>query len=192
MPNSVASGLAVEQARQRSDRTSPLTPEWLVTTYLPRVHMFAVMVCPPGADPEDLAQQAMTRTLERIQQFDPARGTVDAWLWRIVVNVARDTGRLLRRRELLRTRLQAIRDGNAAHESAEASALQQYRDQELIAAVRRLPRRYRGLIALRYGADLSSAEIAEQLGITRMSAVKALRRAIDRLRAELQSSEVDS
>ena len=69
--------------------------------HLPRVHRFAVMVSPQGTDPEDLAQQAMLRAIECLGQHDPHRGNLDAWLWRIVVNLARDMGQVPRRRELL-------------------------------------------------------------------------------------------
>lgn len=58
-------------------RPSELTVEALAVTYLSRVHRFAVMVCPPGADPEDLAQQALLKALERTDRFDPSRGTLD-------------------------------------------------------------------------------------------------------------------
>jgi RNA polymerase sigma factor (sigma-70 family) len=75
-------------------------------------------------------------------------------------------------------------------DSPETLALDQMRDRDLIEAVRRLPRRHRSLIALRYGAGLSAAEIAECMGTTRMAAAKALRRALDRLRADLTDLEV--
>jgi RNA polymerase sigma factor (sigma-70 family) len=152
------------------------------------VRRFAVMVSPPGADPDDVAQQAMLRAIERLPGFDPRRGSLDAWLWRIVVNLARDAGRVARRRELV---VERLRRGQPAAASPEAVALGHLRDAELVAAVRRLPRRYRTLVALRYGADLSAAEIAAALGTTRMTVAKALRRALDRLRADLGRGDAE-
>jgi RNA polymerase sigma-70 factor (ECF subfamily) len=154
-------------------------------THLPRVLRFAAMVSPPGTDPEDLAQEAMVRALVHLDRFDPARGTADAWLWRIVVNLARDAGRVAGRTELLLERL-ASRAGPLAEVSAETAALDRIRDQDLLEAVRRLPRRYRSLIALRYGAGLSSPEIAELLGTTRMTVVKAIGRALAQMRTDLE------
>jgi RNA polymerase sigma-70 factor (ECF subfamily) len=159
--------------------------ETFAAAHLPRVLRFAVMVSPPGTDPEDLAQEAMVRALAHLDRFDPARGTADAWLWRIVVNLARDAGRLAGRTELLLERL-ASRAGGLAEVSAETAALDHMRDQDLLEAVRRLPRRYRSLIALRYGAGLSSPEIAKLLGTTRMAVVKASGRALARLRTDLE------
>lgn len=164
----------------------PVTAEELVATYLPRVHRFAVLVSPPGIDPEDLAQQAMLRALERLGRFDPGRGPLDPWLWRVVVNLARDAGRLSRRGEVLAARLAVRHRGDA---SPETVALAHLRDAQLVDAVRRLPRRHRSLIALRYGAGLSTVEIAECHGTTRMTVAKALRRALDRLRADLEHLE---
>jgi RNA polymerase sigma-70 factor (ECF subfamily) len=168
-----------------------VSAEALIGRYLTRVHRFAVMVSPRGAEAEDLAQQALLRALEAVDSFDPRRGTLDAWLWRIVVNVGRDAGRVVRRKELLVERLARDRStiGGA---SPEVVALDQLRDRELIAAVRELPRRYRSLIALRYGAGLSSEEIAHVLGTTRMAVAKATRRALDMLRARLVAIEVET
>jgi RNA polymerase sigma factor (sigma-70 family) len=159
--------------------------EAFVAAHLPRVLRFATMVSPPGSDPEDLAQEAMVRALEHLDRFDPGRGTAEAWLWRIVLNLARDAGRLTGRSALLLERL-AARSEPRADISAETEALDRMRDRDLLEAVRRLPRRHRSLIALRYGAGLTSPEIAELLGTTRMAVVKATGRALARLRNDLE------
>jgi RNA polymerase sigma-70 factor (ECF subfamily) len=132
----------------------------------------------------------MVRVLERVDRFDLRRGSFDAWMWRIVLNLARDAGRIARRTELLMTQLAVHDRGIATEPSPETIALDQMRDRSLIDAVRGLPRRYRTLIALRYGAGLRSEEIADLLGTTRMAVVKATRRALDRLRSELKELEV--
>jgi RNA polymerase sigma-70 factor (ECF subfamily) len=171
------------------DSTKPraMTAEALSATYLPRVLRFAMLVSPRGIDPEDVAQDAMVTALGRLDQFDPSRGSVDAWLWRIVVSRARDAGRVARRTELLLERILAPSDqGLTLEPSPESVVLERLRDQDLIAAVRRLPRRYRTVIALRFGAGLSSPEVAEMLQTTRMAVVKTMRRALDRLRKDLE------
>jgi RNA polymerase sigma factor (sigma-70 family) len=178
------------QQRPALDRAEPVPPdatpaEAFAAAHLPRVFRFATMVSPQGADPQDLAQEAMARALERLDRFDPERGTAEAWLWRIVVNLARDAGRLAGRTELLVERLAAGAEP-ASRESAEIEALARMQDRDLVDAVRRLPRRHRSLIALRYGAGLSSPEIAELLGTTRMAVVKATGRALARLRKDLE------
>jgi RNA polymerase sigma factor (sigma-70 family) len=171
--------------RSEADVFHAPTIETLATTYLDRVHRYAVMVSPRDADPEDLAQQAMVKALEHLDRFDSRRGSMDAWLWRIVVNVARDAGRASRRRHFLLERLAARTAEQTLGMSPEVLALNQVRDQELVEAVRGLPRRDRSVIALRYGAGLNSTEVAKLMGMTRMAVAKATRRALDKLRAQL-------
>ena len=157
---------------------------------LDRVLRFAILVSPRGADPEDVAQDAMVTALAQLDRYDPGRGTVDAWLWRIVVSRARDAGRAARRTEVLLGRLVVL--GHrvpTSGGSAESVVLDRLRDDDLVAAVRRLPRHYRTVVALRYGADLTFPEIAALLGTTRMSVVKALDRALNRLRKDLEVLE---
>jgi len=174
--------------RRPSSVLPPISAESFTALYLPRVLRFALMVSPPGAEPEDVAQEAMITALARLATFDPSRGSMEDWLWRIVVSRARDAGRAARRWELLLERLLRLRLQTSAA-SPESLALQRIRDQDLVDALRRLPRRYRTIIALRYGAGLSSPEIADALGTTSMAVKKALRRALDRLRAGLEVSD---
>src|SRR5258708_29866206 len=108
--------------------------EAFCAAHLGRLLRFAAMVSPPGADPRDLAQEAMVRALEHLGRFDPQRGGAEAWLWRIVVNLARDAGRVAGRTELLFERL-AARAGPLAAASAETAALARLRDQGLGGAV---------------------------------------------------------
>ena len=165
-----------------------LSAEAIANRYVPRVHRFAVLVSPPPADPDDVAQQAILKALEQMNRFDPRRGSLESWLWRLVVNAARDAGRVARRRELLIEQL--VRTHRTAlMASPENLALDSLRDEQLVAAVRRLPVRYRSLIALRYGAGLGMVEVAAALGITRMAAAKGMRRALDRLRSDLTEPE---
>ena len=181
----------VRQAGAGDDQPQHLTAGAQLATYLARVHRFAVMVSPRGSDPEDLAQQAMLRAIEHADRFDARRGSLDAWLWRIVVNVARDAGRAARRRDYLLDRVIGRAHDAFPVASPEEIALDRLRDDALVDAVRRLPRRYRMAIALRYGAGLSSQDVADLMSTTRMGVAKTTRRALDMLRRDLATSEKD-
>jgi RNA polymerase sigma factor (sigma-70 family) len=115
---------------------------------------------------------------------------MDAWLWRIVVNLSRDAGRVASRMALRLERL-AAQGGPVSEVSAEALAIRRMDDRDLLAAVRRLPRRHRSVIALRFGAGLTFPEIGEALGVSRLAAVQVMRRALDRLRRDLQESHAE-
>ena len=170
--------------------SASMTAQAFAATYMTRVLRFAVMVSPPGTDPEDVAQDAMVTALSRLGRFDPSRGSMDAWLWRIVVSRGRDAGRVVRRTRLLFDRIVSVGHRDLADRSSpEWLALERLRDEDLIAALRRLPTKYRTLVALRYGAGLSPPEIAGMLGTSSMAVKKTMRRALDRLRTDLEARD---
>lgn len=86
---------------------SALTPEALAREHAAVVYRFCAMVCPNRQDAEDLAQEALLRAMCNLHRFDPGRGAIEAWLWRIVVNLAHDRGRAGRRAESFWQRLAA-------------------------------------------------------------------------------------
>lgn len=162
---------------------TPITPDDLCRLYAQDVCRFAAMMAGPQ-DAEDLAQDALLRAVRSLRTFDGSRGSMGAWLWRIVANAARDAaGRRQRLRDL------AVRVGVFAprqSETVEDTALTRLRDAELHAQIRILPLRDRTLIALRYGAGLDAREVGDAVGLSAESASRALHRARARLRARLE------
>jgi RNA polymerase sigma-70 factor, ECF subfamily len=161
-----------------------VTAGQLVDRYWARTHRFATMLTRNDQDASDVAQEAMERVVRNLDRYSPAKGDFDSWVWRIVVNAARDAGRATTRRAALFERLVGLYRSGAAPD-AETMALDQLSDQELLQAVRALKPRPRTVIALRFGAQLSYAEIAAQIGSTEAAALMATRRALDRLRRSL-------
>lgn len=165
-----------------SSAASPfeLTAELLCARYAERVYRFAAMVSAGSHDAEDLAQTALERAIRGLPSFDPRRGDIEGWLWRIVANAAGDARRDARRRRLL-VQLLARRADRPAHQAPPQTV-----DQVLLTAVRRLPDRQRAAIALRYGADLDLRTAGAALGTSVAGTGMLIRRALDRLRAELE------
>src|ERR1700730_12023639 len=98
-----------DQPRMRAEESSDvLDAQTLCELYVERVFRFASMVSKGSADSEDLAQEALERAIRAIDSYDGRRGSVDAWLWQIVVNAARDAGRVERRRQLSFERMVAL------------------------------------------------------------------------------------
>jgi RNA polymerase sigma-70 factor (ECF subfamily) len=136
---------------------------------------------------EDLAHDALERAIRALPGFDPGRGSVDAWLWRIVVNAAADAGRVERRRWRLMERLTAV------HPTAdELVPGVEVGDDGLLTAIRQLPSRQRAVIALRYGADLDWSSVAQALGTTSAAARSLNHRALTQLRTLLHAGGFDS
>lgn len=167
----------------RDDRA--LTPEALCTGYARRVYRFAAMVAAGDVEAEDLAQDALVRAIRNLRRYDARRGSVETWLWRIVVNTAIDAGRVSTRRRLLWER---FRSQPTTGDNVEELALTRISGAELLAAVRRLKPRERGMIGLRFGAGVGFAEVGAAFGISSAAATMATRRALETLRILLKET----
>jgi RNA polymerase sigma-70 factor (ECF subfamily) len=169
----------------QTHREATLTPQQLCEMYASQVCRFAALMS-SGAEAEDLAQEALLRAVRGLASYKPERGTVEAWLWRIVANAAKDSAGRGRRIRDLTTRLGILAPRES--ESVEDAVLSRLRDADLHAHLRRMPLRDRTLLALRYGMGLDTDEVGAALGLSGESAGKAIRRALARLRARLEAS----
>ena len=181
-------GRSAEAAQQlrhevRTREAAVPTALALCERYAQRVYRFAAMVSRGDVEAEDLAQDALERAIRRLKTFDPSRGTVDAWLWAIVLSAAADAGRGARRRHLLADRLRALSDRSEAIQPPPAIPVS---SGDLLAAIRELGPRDRSIIALRFGADLGYADVGVALDMTASAAGVAGRRALARLRSRLE------
>jgi RNA polymerase sigma factor (sigma-70 family) len=179
-----STGLLVDN-RDGIARTVALTADALCQTYAARVYKFAQLVSTDSADAEDLAQDALERAIRGLKTFNPSKGEVEGWLWRIVVNAGRDAGRIAGRQRLV---LELLADRWPLDEKV-VDLSSRLRNEEVLAAVRDLSSRHRAVIALRYGADLGYRHVGQALGISEAAALMATRRALANLRARL-SQEV--
>jgi RNA polymerase sigma-70 factor (ECF subfamily) len=166
-------------------RPARLSAEELCGLYADRVYQFATMIARDDVEADDLAQIALERALRALPQYQPERGELEGWLWRIVVNAARDAGRAATRRHLLAQRLAARRERRPAGDDIPGDIT----DGLLVAAVRRLTRLQRSVIALRFGADLEYRDVGAALGISAVAARVATHRALTALRSALRKAE---
>ena len=174
-----------------SDQASArLTARELCDMYGDRVYRFAAMVSRDSVDADDIAQDALMRAVRALPRFRPVRGGMEAWLWTIVVNVARQHRRLAFRREEVWDRLRQ-RERLASAPAADVAALAAMGDPDLVEAVRSLPARSRAAIALRFGADLEFAEVARQLRVSEPAARMAVHRGLQALRSHLKENAIE-
>ena len=131
---------------------------------------------------EDVVQDAFGRLHARWRRLrDP--GAAQAYLRTAVVNGCRSA---LRRRRTARLFIPP----RLSHEpGADTTALLAEEHRAVIAALRRLPRRQREVLVLRYWSDLSESEIAEGLGIPRGTVKSASSRGLSKLAALLSDTE---
>lgn len=134
-------------------------------------------------DAEDLAQRAFINASERAEGW--RGGSFKSWLFRIVVNLAKNHVRDVSRFD---------RSANAQEEepepvAPEAHARLELREEQeaLREAVAQLPRRQREVLLLRIDGDLPFAEIAQTLGITEVNAKVNFHHAVQKLKTLLKA-----
>jgi RNA polymerase sigma-70 factor (ECF subfamily) len=139
------------------------------------VHSVALWVTADPAAAPDVTQEVFLRLLGRIRQFD-GHSAFRTWLFRIVVNVARDHLRRLRRPPLA----EAVWPIEPPPGPEEALVAREGREQ-LRRALERLPPRLRLPLVLRFAAGLSYDEIAAVLGLPPGTVASRLSRGLARL-----------
>src|SRR5215207_6296843 len=125
---------------------------------------------------EDVTAQAFERAYRRRSRYDARRGSPRAWLFGIVRNAALDE--LRKRKRAASTEMPEPHPDLAPDEAAELAA---QRDAVRV-ALHRLHPRDREVIALKYHAELSNAELAAVLGVSPTNAGTLLHRAMTKLR----------
>jgi RNA polymerase sigma-70 factor (ECF subfamily) len=135
-------------------------------------------------DAQEAAQDAFVkahRALGRFRRGAPLR----PWLYRIVINEARNRVRSAGRQEALALRAAAQRPPEDADPSPEVALLATERRRELLAALEQLREEDRLVIACRFFLGLSEREAAQVLGWRHGTLKSRLSRALDRLRVEI-------
>lgn len=134
----------------------------------------AVLLVDDLPSAEDVVQDAFAALHTRWAQLrDPHAAA--GYLRTSVVNGARST---LRRR---RTARGYVPPPELAEPGADDAVLLAEEHREVLAALRRLPRRQREVLVLRYWSDLSEVQIAQTLGISTGAVKSAASRGLDAL-----------
>jgi RNA polymerase sigma-70 factor, ECF subfamily len=140
------------------------------------VYAYAATLLRDRAAAEDVAAAAFERAYRRRSRFDASKGTPRAWLFGIARNAALDELRRRKRAaaaELPEPQVQ-LEPGEAVEHAAQRAAVRQ--------ALGRLQARDREVIALKYHAELSNAELAAVLGVSVSNAGTLVHRAMTKLR----------
>jgi RNA polymerase sigma-70 factor, ECF subfamily len=121
---------------------------------------------------QDVVQEAFVRAVRKRETFD-GRGDLNGWVWRIVVNAARDA----------RARRQDNDEELGAFEPP--STAEDARREHVREAIEKLPERQRIVLFLRYYADLDYRAIAAAASISEGTVAATLHNAHGRLRTLL-------
>jgi RNA polymerase sigma-70 factor (ECF subfamily) len=137
-------------------------------------------------DAEDLTQLTFERAWRAWDRYDPRRASVSTWLMAIARNAYVD--HLRRRRSPGDVPLDET-VSESVHPSSEGPEARLGPDPALAAAIGRLGAREQEVLALRFGGDLPTAEIASVLEISVANAQQILSRAVRKLRRALDEDE---
>jgi RNA polymerase sigma-70 factor, ECF subfamily len=133
---------------------------------------------------EEAVQEGFVRALRHQRRFD-ARGSLEGWLWRIVVNEARRRRSIEQRGPL--SHLQVLESSPLTPSDSNG-----HRDSgALEAIIVTLPERQRIALFLRYYADLDYQTIATVLGVESGTVAATLHAAHAALRRQLLEVERD-
>jgi RNA polymerase sigma-70 factor, ECF subfamily len=178
---------ALERRRERrwikaAQSGSEQALEHLYRQHWPWAHRAAYLVVHDAAAAEDIAQEAFLSAIRSLDRFDRSR-PFGPWLNRIVVNRAIDWARA----RSLRRETGAEFEGEAAgaEPAAPETGSSVYSD-EVVAALGQLSAEHRAVVVLRYLLDYTPGEIGKALGLPRGTVNSRLRRALDRLGAEIE------
>lgn len=158
----------------------------LVRTYSDDILRLSYTYLGSTADAEDVCQEVLLRLLRKAGGFESADHE-RAWIMRVTANYCKD---VLRRRSTHKTvNLDAVPEPVAV--LAPDERVVQQRSDSVLAAVMRLPLKYREAIFLFYFKGLSIREIAHIAGASEASVSQRLSRGRAKLRTLLSREDFD-
>jgi RNA polymerase sigma-70 factor, ECF subfamily len=141
------------------------------------VYAYAAGLLRDRAAAEEVTAAAFERAYRKQSRFDPGRGSARAWLFGIARNAALDELRRRKRQAHLTAEPEDLADLGAPH-PVERSELRV----ALSAALVGLDPRERELVALKFFAELTNAEIGRVLELSESNVGTKLHRTVNKLR----------
>jgi RNA polymerase sigma-70 factor (sigma-E family) len=149
---------------------------------LPMIRL-AAFLCGDVHAAEEIVQDAFIGLQRHWTRLDSAQAAV-GYLRASVVNGTRN---LYRRRDVVRRHLRVAEPVAGPAADFALHLAEEHRD--VLLALRRLPSRQREVLVLRYWSELSEAEIAAALGISRGTVKSTASRALDALEQMLKERQ---
>ena len=165
----------IRSLKERSDGSLEL----LRLHYGPLMRYIIAPILPDPRDREEVLSDALLRVWDKIDQYDPARGSWTGWLGIIARNAAVDRARTLppQPKEL-------TPDIPAPHSDPEQALLRRERRDLLHRAVSALPAAEQSLFYRKYYYRQSTAQIAAECGTT----VRAIEGRLYRIKQKLRKT----
>lgn len=169
-----------EEALIQGARDDPAAFGTLYEHYRDRIYAYLRARSASDEDAADLTQQVFLHAFRALPQYHPQRGAFAPWLFRIARNAATDAHRRRKNTiawDLMPEALQPIAD-----DDPEAGLLHRETLYRLRVVLNTYPAATREILALRFAAALTIAEIAVVVGKSEAAVKKQLTRALRSLK----------
>ncbi|MGG1674812.1 sigma-70 family RNA polymerase sigma factor [Neobacillus sp. NRS-1170] len=133
---------------------------------------------------EDLTQDIFVKCYQGLHTYS-GKAKLRTWLWRIAINHSKDFLKSWYNKNVVITLEEPI-NNTTQKESVEQTVIQKEEDDQLIAAIMKLPIKYREAIYLYYYEELPIKEIAHLTEVGDNTVKTRLRRAKELLKAQLE------
>lgn len=158
----------------------------LFQLYYPRIYGYIRYRVVSQQDAEDLASVTFERAFTCREQFDPAKGTFSAWLFRIAHNVVANYYRTRQRRTVYEAEGELPADLITPDPSPESKVIQAEAIAGLMRGLRDLSERDQEVISLKFAGQLSNKEIGQVMRLNEKTVSVVLWRAMRRLQKQLK------
>jgi RNA polymerase sigma-70 factor (ECF subfamily) len=173
----VNEAIAEPMMQVQAERTAGEQFEALYRSAFPRVYAYVASMLRDRSAAEEVTAQAFERAYRKRSSYRSGRGTPEAWLFGIARHAALDELRRLKRRAPLEADPE---DVSALPPEDHADGV--VRRETVRAALATLEPRDRDLVALKFRAGLSNAEIGRVLAMTESNVGTKLHRTMEKLR----------
>jgi RNA polymerase sigma factor (sigma-70 family) len=173
----VNEAIAEPIVRLAPERSAGEQFEALYQRTFPRVYAYVASMLRDRSAAEEVTAQAFERAYRKRSSYRAGRGSPEAWLFGIARHAALDELRRLKRRAPLEADPEDL-SALAPEDHAEGVV----RRETVRAALSELEPKERDLVALKFQAGLSNAEIGRVLGIGESNVGTKLHRTMERLR----------
>ena len=174
-PKTAQSSAAKDPLAGRLADGDPAAPREMVELYRAELLRYATALLGDAVAAEDAAQEAFGRAFDALGRYPDGRIralSLRAWLYKIVLNVVRNSWR----GEGREVSVAEVPEGRGGPTAAPEAGL------DALAALAGLPERQRTAVALRYLADLPYADVAEATGWPEATCKTLAKRGLGRLR----------
>ncbi len=155
----------------------------LYTAHIDAIYRYLYRRTLHRATAEDLASLTFMKAFEKLDQFNPSRGSFGGWVMTIAKNVLTDHYRSLKPQTDIEDVWDLSSDDDVVRDLEDREAHKQLRE-----ALSQLPKEKREIVLLRIWEDLSYAEIAAVTGKTEGNCKVIFSRALKDLRTLLPLS----